>query len=186
MVYKHYMSNPTSFEIERAVAFLTSARLVTDIARQKADHDLELNGKSISVKFQAIAGRTGNLSVELLQEDTRTGKTIPGNFRLCTAEWVFFVVPAAAARLQVLCFKHSVIDQLLTSRRFRQVGLTPERLEANRRAGRRYDNAVSALLPLREVATAATTSFSFSYEELLKEEKFRQFLTEHPCNQKMW
>jgi hypothetical protein len=99
---------------------------------------------------------------------------------------VFFVVPAAAARLQVLCFKHSVIDQLLTSRRFRQVGLTPERLEANRRAGRRYDNAVSALLPLREVATAATTSFSFSYEELLKEEKFRQFLTEHPCNQKMW
>lgn len=170
---------PSPFQIERILAYRLKAELVKDEIEQNEDKDLRLpNGKTVSVKFQATAARTGNISLETLLEDTRTGDQTPGNFAQCKADFYIVVVPRENSTDLYDAYLWRKADLVALVKRnpdFRTSWLNQERVEANRALGRKFDQARSVLVPLDFAVRVAQGAKSFSYAAVKSDPAYREF-----------
>jgi len=177
-------STPSSFEMERIAAFMFKASIILDPSLQKRDMDIMLeDGDTVSVKTQNAAGRTGNISLEVLQTDTRTGETIPGNFVLCEAKYILFAVPDLAKPkgcYDLWLFEHEKLKGFVAQNSFRKANLTPERLGANRGLGKKYDDTTSVLVPLRLAQKVAIGVNKMDFAEIKKNQSYRAFAKLNP------
>jgi hypothetical protein len=78
--------------------------LVTNKEDQNRDIDVLLaNGKTVSVKNQTKgSGKSGNISLELRQFNTATGKEMAGNFEKCEADLLAIAVTYEGEELWLL------------------------------------------------------------------------------------
>lgn len=187
MYEKHNNPNtPSPAELERIVAFLMKGVLIRDKARQMEDKDVELpNGETVSVKRQDLAARTGNISLEMQGIDTRTGETMPGNFLLCKAEYLAIAVPdntKPEGCYSIFLWKHSKLKALAESRAWQQKRLTPKVLEINRSLGKKYDDYVNTLIPLKSAASSDVFVGvnHMDFLALKKNDSYRAFCKLHP------
>lgn len=166
---------PSSKDMEFAIGYLLGMKMVHDRAEQDRDIDLRGGHGTASVKYQARAAQTGNLSFESHLINSRDGERVAGNFLKSKAELMVIVVPVPES---VGTWTYIVFD---TKRLHAEVPrlahdvktLTPERRRAN--AGRQYDDAESWLVRIAALKALALHRDFFRYEELAATPAFLQY-----------
>lgn len=132
-------------------------RLVTDRVLQYKDIDVVLpDGKTVSVKNQTKgSGKSGNISLELRQFNTKTGKDAPGNFVQCEADLLAIAVTYCDEQHWLLLdkqeFKNWVDKWVDIDKGWLKKTLTPWTIEINRKENRFLDNAENLLIPIHVV-----------------------------------
>jgi hypothetical protein len=126
MLAEWYLRMGLSKRMEYILGFLLELRVEHDKDEQNRDIDLvgkDRSGKyrTISVKYQEAAARSGNFSFEEVQINRQTGGTMLGNFRRCEAQHCVIVKPlynGAEGPVQAYLFRvpylHSVVPSLAT------------------------------------------------------------------------
>ncbi len=141
--------------------------LVTDKALQYKDIDVILpDGTTVSVKNQTKgSGKSGNISLELRQFNTKSGKDTPGNFVLCEADLLAIAVTYCDEQQWLLLDKkdfNSWIDKWVDiDKGWLKKTLTPWTIEINRKENRFFDNAENLLIPIHVVAKRFRGSLEF-------------------------
>jgi hypothetical protein len=175
------MTTPTSFEMERILAYRLEVKLVEDLALQRQDIDLMLqDGSTVSVKMQNAAGRTGNISLEVEQVCTGTGEKAPGNFTSCKAKYIIIVVPEGGSRFAAHIWEHSTLAKLAAQGGYRKTSLTYERLMANQARGNKYDDAINVLVPLADARKYSRGVHRFDYAQVESDPGFKKFMHLNP------
>lgn len=143
-------------EFERLFVNQYGGELVTDLELQRKDIDVILpDGRTVSVKNQTKASaKYGNISLELEQFNTKSGKTIPGNFQNCEADLLAIAVTYCDEESWLLLNTKDFKDWVTKwrDRDWKVRTLLPYTIETNRREGRHFDNARNLLIPVHVVA----------------------------------
>jgi hypothetical protein len=155
------IDNVNGFWVEEQAAELLGAKLVTDLAKQREDIDLEKDGVTYSVKWQKAALRSGNFSFELKQSTLDRVESIPGNFLLAKADKHVVAYPTGPKTIEFLVLDAVTLKALVygNSWRWRRIWNKPETVEVNVRRGQKYVNHQNALVPVREVKKLAERTF---------------------------
>lgn len=130
--------------------------LVTDKAQQNKDIDiLHKDGRTVSIKNQTKgSAKSGNISLELEQFNTKTNKSMPGNFELCEADELSIAVTYKGN----MCWLHLPANEFKAwvnkwkDKDWKTRTLLPYNIDINKREGRFFDNARNLLIPIDVVA----------------------------------
>jgi hypothetical protein len=176
-------NTPNGLIMEHLLAYMLNLELVKDERQYTHDADLEhpTTKELYSVKYQARAAQTGNISFETKLINSSTGKEMPGNFVSNKTERYIIVVPDAFAPgpdlvpdiFRAYEFVTKDLHPIVVNPRFRRVRLN--QAKANN-VGRAFDDAENVLVPRKILSPFVKSEKLFSYQALLENDRVQEFL----------
>lgn len=137
---------------EDFVQIFPDFKLTSNMKLQNEDVDAvhKVTGKTISIKCQDMALKTGNFQFETVLADTVNKVTMDGNFYKCTADYY-----AIKAGDEWFLFKSDELHQFVVNGNWHGRWLSEKVHAINVAQKRKFDQAYSLLVPVVELRKIA-------------------------------